>query len=611
MGKVLGILCLISAAWGADAAPDRIRDAAAKGVALIQSSQKSWYSKMDCVSCHQQVLPALAFRAAREHGVAVNEALAHAEDIKSFRVYANLDRAVQYTHVIAPAMDDGYRLLAANAAGVRPNVVTAVYARLVAVHQESDGSWLNGDQRPPQSYSRFTSTAVSLRALQLYGHPSLAADTKARVERARMWLSSNSPRDTEDRTMQMLGLAWAGAEHALLNKLAGALNASQQADGGWNSLDGRSSDVYSTGEVLVALHDAAGVPTSDPAWQRGVQYLLSAQAPDGSWHVVSRLHPPAPVSPPYFETGYPYGHDQFISTAGASWAVQALAAALGPARQIEVPELHEAAPVSVEPWAETVLFGGTADLRALLEKKFDPNSATQSGGTTALMMAAPDLEKTRLLLDRGAKVNARAKTRYSALLVAAQYPAATPVMRLLLDRGAEVGMAKGAGAPLFHASPMMLAAYAGNSEILPRLREAGDTVNTKMTLLGLAPVAPLIGVIAFGKPAVVRALLDCGEPVDEADDDGISALGWAAISNQVEVARVLIERGADVNHVDKKGMTPLLYAASIDFGESGMVDLLLKSGAKAAARTKDGLTAAELAHKFKHTHLQKSLGAGA
>jgi hypothetical protein len=66
--------------------------------------------------------------------------------------------------------------------------------------------------------------------------------------------------------------------------------------------------------------------------QRGIDYLLRTQAPDGSWHVISRLHPPAPVSPPYFETGHPYGHDQFVSTMGESMAVMALAAALGPAK---------------------------------------------------------------------------------------------------------------------------------------------------------------------------------------------------------------------------------------------------------------------------------------
>jgi ankyrin repeat protein len=88
----------------------------------------------------------------------------------------------------------------------------------------------------------------------------------------------------------------------------------------------------------------------------------------------------------------------------------------------------------------------------------------------------------------------------------------------------------------------------------------------------------------------------------------VTALGWAAISGHVDVARLLIEPGADVNQVDHKGMAPLLYAASIGFGDSAMIDLLLKSGANEKARTKDGLTALDLVRKYKHTHLLASLG---
>lgn len=66
-------------------------------------------------------------------------------------------------------------------------------------------------------------------------------------------------------------------------------------------------------------------------------------------------------------------------------------------------------------------------------------------------------------------------------------------------------------------------------------------------------------------------------------------------ANRVESARSLIARGANVNAVDNNGMTPLMYAASIDFGDSAMIDLLVKSGAKREARIKEGLTAVELA----------------
>lgn len=605
--RLLGVLCLVSAGLAAGVSPDnRVRDAAARGVALIQASQTHW-PKQGCYSCHHQSLPPFAFRAARDHGIPVNQSLERASAEPVLAIFRDLDRAVQYTHLIDPAMSEAYLMLAAAAEGLRPNIVTAVYARHLAARQKADGHWETLDVRPPQSYSSVTATAVALRAIQIYSHTSLAEDTRSRIERARTWLGSVSPRSTEERATQLMGLKWSGADRQSVNPLVRTLKLSQQPDGGWPSREGLGSDAYSTGEVLVALHEAGGVPTSDAAWRRGVQYLVDTQASDGSWHVISRIHPPAPVSPPYFETGFPYQHDQFISIMGASWAVRALAAALPEARTIEPAAV---APGVIEPWVETALFGSTADLRGLLDKGLDPNAATKSGGTTLLMLAQPDLEKTKFLAGRGANINARARTKYSALLVAAQYPTSGPTIEFLLERGAEVVLPKGSGSPLFNATPFILASIAGNAAILPRLRQAGDKTDSKMMMLGTFPATALLTAVFFRDVKLARTILDCGVRVDQPDDDGITPLGWAAIGNEPGVARLLIERGADVNHIDRFGMTPLLYAASVDFGDSTLIDLLIKSGAMRGARSKDGLDASGIARKYGHSQYLKSLSAG-
>jgi uncharacterized protein len=309
------------------------------------------------------------------------------------------------------------------------------------------------------------------------------------------------------------------------------------------------------------------------------------------------------VSPPYFEAGYPYGHDQFLSALAADWAVMALARAIGPGKTVELSELKEAEPSGVEPWVETMLFGTVEQFKQMLDGGFDPHSATKAG-TTALMMAAPDAAKMKLLIDQGAAVNARAKTGYSALMVTAQYGAsATPAINLLLDHGAEVRTAEGQQPPMFHATPLFLAAYSGNAEILARLHDAGDKLDQPMVLIGTSPTTPAAGAVRLGNLAVLHKLLDLGVPADAVEPSGLTLLDRAVLGNQVEVAQLLIARGADVNHADKIGFTPLLYAASIDFGDSAMVDLLLKSGAHADVRTKDGLTALDLARKYKHSHL--------
>ncbi len=593
----IGLLCFVAllaanasaaVSSSSDPSPTRIRDSAERAVRLLQASQKTWYSKVDCHSCHHQFLPAMAFRVARAHRVPVDESIAHADAVKAF-AFTDLDAAVQYRDVQETTMDLGYSLVAANAAGVEPNLASNVLARLVAGRQDPSGRWDDLHQRPPQSYSNFTQTAIGLRAIQLYSHPSQKGDVTARVGRARAWLLTHRPRDTEERVWQMIGLAWAGGgDRAFLEKAGRALIATQQADGGWGVFDGheRPSDAYSTAEALVALHDAAGVPVTDARWRRGIAWLVSTQSPDGSWHVASRLHPPAQLSPAYFESGYPYGHDQYLSASAASLAIMALSSALGPAAGGGVAAWKPALPAP-EPWAETVLFGSAADLKKLLDDGFDPNSATKSGGTTALMMAVPDVAKVQLLLDRGAHVNARAKSNYSALMVAALFRDGAPAARLLLGHGAEA-----AGSP----SPLLLAATVGNPDILKPLHDAGAPLDRA-----------LVAAVRTGKLEAVQTLLDLGAKVDEPDGSDTTPLERAVMGNQLEIARVLLKHGANVNHVGRTGMTPLLYAASIDFGDSAMVDLLLKSGAHRTAVTRDGATALDLARKYRNMHLTAAL----
>jgi ankyrin repeat protein len=588
----------------AGARTSQIRQAAERNLALFQQSQKHWFEVQRCASCHHQYQPALAYRAAREHGISFDEGVARADAARAF-TYADLDKVVQYSWVLEPAVDDAYRLIAAEAAGVRPSLSTAVTARVLTARQNRGGDWPSHRQRPPSSYSNFTFTALGVRAIQLYSHPTQKADVAQHVTLARRWFESHTPVDTEERTYKLLGLKWSGGDRASLVAAARDLARTQEADGGWASLDGRVSDAYSTGQALVALHDAGGVPISDRNWQRGVDYLLTTQAPDGSWRVATRLYPPAPLSPPYFETGLPYGHDQFLSAQGGAWAVMALAYALGPGKAVMPEPLPGVTPSSVEPWAETMLFGSTADVRKLLDAGLDPNSATKSGGTTALMMAAPDADKMKLLLDRGANVNARSETKYTALMVAAQYGIhSTPAIRLLLSRGADAAQSQ--GKPLFNADPLFLAAYSGNAEVLPDLLKAGASLNGEMTLIGTSNSDAISGAVRHAYLDVANVLVQLGAPVDRTDAR-ITPLVKAVLGDQVEMARFLISKGADVNHVDGNGMTPLLYAASIDFGSPAMIDMLLKAGARTDMKTKEGKTALELAQRYNHTHLLASL----
>src|SRR5256885_6183210 len=223
---------------GAGADDARLRDAAARNLALFQASQKHWFEVQRCDSCHHQYQPALAYRAARDHGIPFDETIARADAARAF-TYADLDKAVQYSWIIEPAVDDAYRLIAADAAGVRPSLSTAVMARLLMDRQNRGGDWPSHRQRPPSSYSNVTLTALRVRAIQLYAHPSQKADVETHVALARRWLLSHTPVDTEERTYKLLGLKWSGGDRAALAAATRDLAKTQEADGGWASLDGR------------------------------------------------------------------------------------------------------------------------------------------------------------------------------------------------------------------------------------------------------------------------------------------------------------------------------------------------------------------------------------
>lgn len=117
--------------------------------------------------------------------------------------------------------------------------------------------------------------------------------------------------------MQLLGMVWAGRTPP--RRRVNELIAQQRANGGWAQTQGLGCDAYATGEALYALHQS-GVAATDPVYRRGVEYLLRTQSDDGSWHVRTR----AAAFQPYFESGFPYGHDQWISQSGTAWAVIAL-----------------------------------------------------------------------------------------------------------------------------------------------------------------------------------------------------------------------------------------------------------------------------------------------
>jgi hypothetical protein len=191
----------------------------------------------------------------------------------------------------------------------------------LASQQAGDGRWfMSALARPPIGEGPIAVTAYAIRSLKAYATPGRADDLNERIARATAWLVAETPRTTEDRNMKLLGLLWAGRNAAERAPLVKQILAKQRADGGWAQNDDLQTDAYATGVSLFALAEAGGISPAHAAYKNGAAYLLSNQRPDGSWYVKSR----AVKFQPYFDGGFPYEHDQWISQMATGWATAAL-----------------------------------------------------------------------------------------------------------------------------------------------------------------------------------------------------------------------------------------------------------------------------------------------
>jgi hypothetical protein len=294
-----------------------IRTAVERAMPLVQKGATEFIKTSACVSCHNQSLPQMATAAARDRGFAVNEVVAAEQSAVVLKFFGAAREMMlrEPEHIPDPPISLSYALLGLAAEGHQADETTAAMAWVISQHQLPDGRFRTLPARPPIESSEFTATALSIRALKLYGQ-----QPETQIAAARAWLQSTKPDTGEDMAMRLLGLAWSNADPVILRTSAEALVALQRPDGGWAQLANLTSDAYATGQALVALAATGQVGTSDPAYQRGIDYLLRTQLADGSWHVRTRAVP----FQMYRDAGFPHGKDQFISIAGTSWAIMAL-----------------------------------------------------------------------------------------------------------------------------------------------------------------------------------------------------------------------------------------------------------------------------------------------
>ncbi|MBI4902807.1 MAG: ankyrin repeat domain-containing protein [Acidobacteria bacterium] len=295
-------------------------EAVNRSIPLIQRVNSKYFENSGCAGCHHQMIAQVMFQQARNASLNHNR---QAAAQTSREVYGQFQ---QFTEIMLQRMDlptidiPLYGLFGLAADGQKPDLITDTVIATIASLQQSDGGWSNyGITRPPIDESNIQRAALGLRVLQQFPIPARLSEFDSRITKAKFYIERAKPVTNDDYIWRAIGLKWAKSSAAFV--AAQQLLKRQLPDGGWAQNQWSASDAYATGEALWALRETGALQPDSPDYRRGAKLLLSTQFPDGSWYVRSR----APKFQPYFESGFPYSHDQWISAAATSWAVAALA----------------------------------------------------------------------------------------------------------------------------------------------------------------------------------------------------------------------------------------------------------------------------------------------
>ncbi|HLI82554.1 MAG TPA: ankyrin repeat domain-containing protein [Bryobacteraceae bacterium] len=193
--------------------------------------------------------------------------------------------------------------------------------------------------------------------------------------------------------------------------------------------------------------------------------------------------------------------------------------------------------------------GNAAMLERLIQAGADPNAPLSPTGDTALMMAArtgkPDA--VRVLLDRGANINAKETWGGTTALMWAASERHPEAVRLLVERGADVN------AKSYFVPSASGRGFEGTAPVAP-------APDQKTEEFASGWMTPLMFAAREDDLESARILIQAGADVNAVGGDGKDALGLALFNGSYDVASLLVDSHADVNHADAQRFTPLFWA---------------------------------------------------
>ncbi|XP_035849612.1 ankyrin-2b isoform X12 [Sander lucioperca] len=280
---------------------------------------------------------------------------------------------------------------------------------------------------------------------------------------------------------------------------------------------------------------------------------------------------------------------------------------------------------------------GHVDLvQELLERGAAVDSATKKGNTALhISSLAGQAEVVKILVKRGADINSQSQNGFTPLYMAAQENH-MDVVRYLLENGGNQSTATEDGF-----TPLAIALQQGHNQVvsvllendtkgkvrLPALHIAARKDDTKSAALllqndhnadvqskmmvnrttenGKSGFTPLHIAAHYGNVNVATLLLNRGAAVDFTARNGITPLHVASKRGNTNMVGLLLDRGSQIDAKTRDGLTPLHCAARS--GHDTAVEVLLERGAPLLARTKNGLSPLHMAAQGDHVECVKHL----
>ena len=286
---------------------EQIHNTVERAVGYLKSESDSWLKTRKCAACHHVPMPLWALSEADRQGYAVDKLyvtdtieslLGSQENLMASRIFPDPDSPPD-PRPQGRGLNMGLPFLAV-AAYSMPNLTDnqkqslKLISEEIIKKQQPDGSWefFAGLRRPPINETQLTDAAWIIMALMNEPKTDTAAPVQTALAQANAWLEGTKPSDLHQEKVFKVWLGiHSGKTREQLQSTIDELLALQRDDGGWSqTVPEWKSDAYATGQTLYVL-SLAGYTADDARLKRGIDFLVSTQAEDGSWPMLSRSSP--------------------------------------------------------------------------------------------------------------------------------------------------------------------------------------------------------------------------------------------------------------------------------------------------------------------------------